>query len=43
MFEGVDWIHLAQDGTAGGLLWTLYWNPWFHKRREISWLAKRYY
>jgi len=21
-WEGVDWMHLAQIGTTGGLLWT---------------------
>jgi hypothetical protein len=25
-WEGVDWIHLAADGTSGGLLWTPFHN-----------------
>jgi len=40
MCWGVDWMHLDQDRTSGGLLWTRYWTIGFYKRRRISWLAE---
>jgi len=39
-WEGVDWVHLAQDMDSGGTFWTRYWTFGFHKMRRISWPAK---
>jgi hypothetical protein len=36
VLEVVDWLHLAVEGTSGGVLWTRYWTFGFHDRREIS-------
>jgi hypothetical protein len=35
---GMDWIHLEQVGTGGGLFWTRQWTFGFHKILANSWL-----
>jgi hypothetical protein len=39
-WEGMDWIHLAQDGSSGGLLWPRLRNCMFRKKEGISWLTR---
>jgi hypothetical protein len=36
MWEGVDWIHPAQDRDQWRALVNTVMNLWLHKRREIS-------
>jgi hypothetical protein len=35
VWECVDWIHLAQDGTCGELLWTREWIFRYHETRDF--------
>jgi hypothetical protein len=37
VWTGFIWVRIS---TSGGLFWTRKWTFWFHKRREISWLAQ---
>jgi len=38
VWEGVDWIHMAQGRSSGEMSWTRSWTLELHKRRRISWL-----
>jgi hypothetical protein len=39
-WEGVDWMHLAQNSDQWEALVNREWNFGFHTRRRISWLAE---
>jgi hypothetical protein len=40
-WEGVDWIHLAQDRDRWRAVVNTVMNIWVHKKRGISWLSER--
>jgi hypothetical protein len=37
--DGMDWLIWIRVGTSGGLLWTRWWNFWFHKMLGSYWIA----